>query len=652
MLSYLRRLISHPLGAGIALAFVALLGLAFVLSDKSGLSGTASSTPKGDIIAKVGTKTISVKDLQSAAQRDLDGYRQQQPTLDMPQYIAAGGIEATLERLIDSTAFRQYAQAQGMVVDKPAIDAMIAAQPGLTDPDGKFNQQKYEGLLRQVGTTDAEVRTQFTDQILVRQLWQSPIRTKFVPQQLALPYASLLLEKRSGVIGFIPAQAIPAGAAPTDAELNSYYARNLTRYRVPERRIIRYALVDAASVAAQAAPSDAEIAASFKAQSAKYAAADVRTIVQVVVADQAAANALTAKIKAGTPIEQAARAAGLEPVTIADTVKDAYAAQTSPAIADAAFAAKVGDIAGPLRAPLGFLVLKVAKQHLRPATTLAAATPEIKSALLAQKSGALLADKRNAFEDALSKGTFDGILAQQHMTAQRTPALLPNGQDIDNPTAKPDPAIAPILAAGFAAHAGDTPQTVPLGKDGGFALVQLDKIVPTAPRPLAQIRDTVAHDFTLDRQQHAARQVAAGVVTATNKGTPFAQALAATKLKLPPAKSLTEPRAVLMANPRGVPAPLALMFAMPAHTTKLLEAPNNAGYFLIHLDTIEAGDARGNARVIAGTQTDIGGVIGREYIAQFGKAVQIAVGTTRNQAALARLKAQLLGGVSADDQQP
>ena len=652
MLSFFRRMIAHRFGGAIALGFVALLGLAFVLGDRAGLSGSANPVAKGDIVATVGKKTISVSELQTAVQRDMDGYRQQNPTLDMAQFVAGGGFDATLERLIDSTAYRQYAQAQGMVVGKPAVDAVIAAQPGLSGLDGKFSQEKYEGVLRQIGMTDADVRLQTTDQILVKQLWQSPLKANQVPLQLALPYASLLLEKRAGTIGFIPSQAVPAGAVPTDAELNTYYTRNASRYRVPERRVVRYALVNAAAVAAAATPTAAEIAAAYQAQSGKYAAADLRTIVQVVVADQTAANALAAKVRAGTPIAQAAKAAGLEPVTLTDTTKADYAAQTSPAIANAAFGGKAGDVAGPLRAPLGFIVLKVESQRVRAATTLAAATPELTKALATQKTAKLLTDKRNAFEDTLSKTSFDGIVAQQKLAVQTTPALLASGQDIANPTAKPDPAIAPILTAAFAAHAGDSPQTVPLGQDGSFALVTLDKIVPAAPRPLAQIRDLVIRDFELARAQKAVRQIAAGVVAAANKGMPLAQAFAATKLKLPPLRPISGPRAQLLADPRAVSAPLQMLFAMPAKTTKLLEAPNNAGYLIVHLDTITPGDASANPKVIAGTQSDIGSVIGREYVAQFGKAVQNAVGTKRNTLAIAKLKAQLMGGVSADDQQP
>lgn len=651
MLSFFRRLIRHPLGAAIALGFVAVLGLAFVLSDRLGQSSGAGRTlDEADVAAKVGDKTISIADLRTAVQRDMDNYRQQQPTLDMAQFVAGGGFDGTLERLIDSTAFRQYAQAQGMVVSKKSVDGVIASQPGLTGLDGKFSQEKYDSVLKQIGMTDADVRLQTTDQILTRQLLLSPIQAKQVPIQLALPYANLLLEKRSGTIGFVPAQAMRAGPAPSDAEIDAYYARNAGRYRVPERRVVRYAVLNAATVAAQAAPSDADIAAAYKAQSTKYGAAELRTIDQVVIADQAAATALAAKVRGGTPIAQAARAAGLEPATIADTQKAAYAARSSPEIAEAAFGGKVGDVAGPLRAPLGFVVLKIVAQRTQAARSLAEATPELKAALTPQKTAALLTDKRNAIDDALGKTSFDGLVTKNALTAVQTPALLPNGADVDNPAARPDPALAPILAAAFTAHAGDTPQTVPLGPDGSFALVALRNIVPAAPRPLALIRDGVVRDLTLDRAERAAREVAAKVVAAANAGTPLAQALSATGLKLPPAKPVSAPRAALVGNPRGVPPPLALMFAMAEKTTKLLEAPGKNGWYVVRLDSIARGDATGNSKVVNGTRADLGAAVGREYVVQFGRAVQQAVGTTRNAKAIAALKAELLGGAGADAQ--
>ncbi|WP_404370584.1 SurA N-terminal domain-containing protein [Sphingomonas sp. MMS24-J45] len=649
MISFIRRFITNPIGAAVALGFVALMGLIFVLSDKASFSGSGAAA-KGDVAVTVGKTKITVADVQAAARRDVDQYRQQNPQLDMAGYIAGGGLEATLNRLIDSAAFRAYAAQQGMVVSKKSVDGIIASQPSLAGIDGKFDPKKYEMALQQIGSTDAQVREDLTDQIITRHLIIPTVGAAQVPAQLALPYASLLLEERRGVIGFIPTQAVPVGPAPTDAELTTYYTRNVARYRVPERRILRYALVNPTTVAAQVTPTEAEIAAAYKAQSAKYAPADLRTIIQVVVADQAAANALVTKVRGGTPIAAAARAAGLEPITATDVQKDAYAKQSSADVANAAFAGKVGDVVGPLRGPLGFVVLKIEKQRTQAAKTLAEATSELKAELTKQKTGTVLGKMRASFDDALAKDHFDGLVAKNKLTAQRTPALLASGVDPDAPTAKPDPALTQILAAGFAAQVGDDAQTVPLDADGSFALVQLDKVVPAAPRPLAQIRDVVTRDFTTDRAQRAARQVAATVVATANKGTPIAQALSATGLKLPATRPIAGPRAQLLANPRAVPPPLALLFAMAQNTTKLLEAPDKAGFYIIHLDTIVPGDARGKPQVIAGTRGDISKVVGREYAAQFGKAVQNAIGVQRNAAAIAKLKADLLGGASATDQ--
>ena len=649
MISFIRSIINTRFGAALALLFVAVIGVGFVLTDRAGLSGSGSAA-KGDVAATVGNKTISITDLNNTVRRDFDRFRQEQPTLDMARFIADGGFDATLDRLIDSTAYRQFAEKQGMVVGKHAIDGVIAQQPVTFGLDGKFSQQAYDAAIRQAGVTDAEVRVQTADQILVQQIWQSPSKARFVPTQLALPYSSMLLQQRSGVIGIIPSAALATGPAPTEAELAAYYARNASRYRLPERRVVRYAVVNTATVAAEAVPTAAEIAAAYKAQSAKYAAADLRTITQVVVADQTAANGLVAKVRAGTPIEQAARALGLEPATMTDVQKAAYATQTAPAVADAAFAGKPGDVVGPVRGPLGFVVLKIVKQRMQPVTTLAAATPELTTDLTKQKVAKALTDRRNAFEDALSTTSFDGLVAKNKLTPVTTPALLPTGQNVDDPAAKPDPLLQPILAAAYAAQMGDTAQTVPLGPDGSFALVTLAKIVPPAARPLAAIQPAVARDFVIDRAQRAAHDVAAGVVAAANKGTPLAAAMAATRLRLPPVKPVSGPRAILMAGQRQVPPPLQLLFAMAPRTTKLLEAPNKAGYFVIHLDTIVAGDASHNPQTIAGTQNDIGSAVGREYVEQLSKAVEQAVGVTRNAAAIAKLKAELLGGTSADNQ--
>lgn len=168
------------------------------------------------------------------------------------------------------------------------------------------------------------------------------LQASYMPQQLALPYASLAKEARSGQVAIVPTAAFPAPAAPTDQQLQAYYTANRARYMIPERRVIRYAIVTPASVTAQATPTDAEVQAAYRANAARFAASQTRSVSQVVVADQAAATKLAQAVRGGQALNAAASAIGLEATNFAGQTKGQLAAKTSPAVAEAAFGAQQG----------------------------------------------------------------------------------------------------------------------------------------------------------------------------------------------------------------------------------------------------------------------------------------------------------------------
>jgi peptidyl-prolyl cis-trans isomerase D len=221
--------------------------------------------------------------------------------------------------------------------------------------------------------------------------------------------------------------------------------------------------------------------------------------------------------------------------------------------------------------------------------------------------------------------------------------LLATGADPENPTARPDPALAPILQAAFAVEPGDAPQLVPVGSDGGFALVALGNVVPAAPRPLPAIREQVARDSTADRARQAARRIATQVIASAGKGATLPQALGSTGLRLPPPRPLNIARSQIAANPRGTEPALALLFAMAPGTAKLLESPGRDGWLVIKLDRVQPGNAAGNQQLVNATRADIGRVVGREYAEQFIRATRNAVGVEIDREAVGRVRAELQG---------
>ncbi|TPG12701.1 peptidylprolyl isomerase [Sphingomonas oligophenolica] len=646
MLSFFRRMINSKVGIVVTFIVLGIIALAFAGTDISRVGGGGSTVGSGDV-ASVDGRKITTADLKQRANSAIESARQRDPTLTMASFLEQNGLESILEQITNSIALDKFGHDAGMAASKRSVDGQIAGIPGLQGPTGKFDPAIYQRLLAQRHLTDAQVRGDIASETIGQFLLAPVISARQVPEQLALPYASLLLEHRKGQIGFVPTRAFDDAKAPTDAEIADFYKRNVARYTLPERRVMRYAVVTPDMMGTKAVPTDADIAQAYKDSGNRYAATEHRSVTSVIVADQAGATAIAAKAKAGTGIADAAKAAGLESRQSKDLDKAGLAATTSQPLADAAFAATQGAVVGPIRTPLGWAVAKVDAVTAVPGKTLAQATTEIRDALAKTKLSAALSAARDSVDNALSSnGTFDEIVKDQKLSPMATPTLTAQGIDPEHPDQKLDPKLAPVVQAGFQAEEGDAPQIVPLGEDNSFALVGLARIVPAAPRPLAAIRDQVVADVRTDRSMKAARAVAKAVVAKVDKGAALAAAMNGAGKPLPPVRPIEATRAQLAANPRGAPPPLVLMFSMARGSAKMLEAPNNTGWFVIKLDDVTPGDARGKANVISAARSDIARTVGREYAQQFAKAMRDAVGVKTDPAAVAKVKADLAGGVA------
>ena len=649
MLTGLRRLINSTLGKVIAGAALILIALMFTTTDISKF--TQGSTPGAEDIAKVGSEEVTQTDLVTRARSAVDGARQQNPGVTMKQFLDAGALDDLINNMIDGAAIDQFAKKLGLIVSDKQVDAKIASIPQFQGLDGKFDQKAYESLLASRGIRPDEFRKDVRRSLVARLLIDPVVGAHQVPMGLARPYARTLLEKRYGSALLIPVQAFGPGETPTDAEVQAFYRANAARYLIPERRVLRYALVDAGNLTGQKDPSEAEIAAAYKGAGSRYAPSETRTVEQVIVADQKAAAALADKVRKGQPIAAAARAAGLEANTMADVSVTDLTRQTNAAIATAVFTAKQGDVLTPARLPFGWPVIQVGAIKKVPGKTLDQARGEIVIALKQQDA----ADALNALQGQIDKGisggsTFDQIAADHKLTPQKTPAVINNGVDPDKPAEKPSDAQVQLAKAAFDMQPNDPPLLVPMGKDGGFALVVLDHVVAAGPPPLAKIKDRVVLDVRIDKALAKARKAASDIVAAMGKGETLAQAIAKSGLKLPPARPFAISRAELARFQNGqIPGPVRLLFTMKPKTAKLMQVEPGGppGYFVVALDKVELNNTGDLGALAANTQQALGTVIGRELLDQYLSAIKAEIGVKRNDAALKQVRDQL-GGASGN----
>ena len=642
MLSLLRRFSKSPIGIGV----FALILIAFVVTLYEGKSAFGGGVVGGgDTVVTVAGQDIGEAELQRRVQNQLEGERRQNPAIDMSSYIATGGVEKTVDLAATGRALEVFAEKQGMVTSKTLVDGAIASIPAFNGPTGKFDEATYRSVLAQRKISEAMLRSDFAREALTRILAVPASGGTRVPAAMVLPYASLFMESRKGAIAEVPSAAFRATAVPTDAELQTFYQRNIARYTVPERRVIRYAAFDKSRFAGKVDATEAEIAKVYADNQATYGAREKRAFTQIITSTDAQAKQVMDRIKSGASMADAAKLVQRDALVVQSTDAAGFEKLSGPSVARAAFAVPKGAFAAIERSGLGYHVVRVDSITTIPATPLSAVRAKIAADLTAQKQTKAIGSMLGEVEDAIgNKATFDEVAKKYGLAVQATPALTSGGIAFDAPGYQPPAEVRAALGEAFQVEVGDDPAVAPLPGNAGYVLWKLDRIIAAAPKPLAALRTQVIADLQIYNGSKAAKLAADAIVAAVNSGTPLAQAMAKAGVPLP-APQPAGGRRIDLARAQGkVPPPLALMFAIPEKRARVLENSGRQGWYIVYVDKIDSGDARTVPGLVEATQQQLSGVIGDEYVQQFANAIAKSVGVTKNAAGVARLKKSLVGG--------
>ena len=630
----------------ILLAFLGLALFAMVVTGfGTGGMGLGGLGGGGETIAEVGNGRIGSVEVADQVNRQLARARQQQPDVDMGAFLRSGALGEIIDQMMSQTALTVFGREQGLTASKRMIDGEIASVPAFQNLAGQFDINMFRAALARENVTEAQLREDIAGTLIARQLLLPAAGSPKVPDAMARQYASLLLEQRTGSIGVVPAEAMGAGTEPTDAEVAAFYKENEARYTIPERRVLRFATFGAEQVAAAAQPTDAEIAAYYRENAARYAARETRTLSQVVLPDEAAARAFAQQIAGGMSFAQAATRAGFSPedVSLGQQTRERFTQLTSEAVANAAFSAAEGAVTAPAQSPLGWHVVRVDGISRTEATPLAEARDEIVQQLAVRKREEALADLITRIEDRLAEGeTLADVAKAEGLEVRETPPVTGSGVQFDNPDFRA-PELQPVLGTAFDMSLDEDPLVETLEPGQRYVILDVARIVPAAAPPLAEIQGQVKVDLVQRRALERARAVAASIVAKINGGTPPTQAFAEAEPPLGAPESVTARRIDISRPNEPVPPPLAMLFSIPEGKARLLAAPNDQGWFVVHLEESVPGDASGSAGLIQATRAQFEQILGEEYAEQFGRSIESGLDIERDAEAIERLRQQLAG---------
>lgn len=645
MIQFFRNIIFSKIGAGVTIAFLVLIALAFASGDVLNL-GSPAAIQSSDEVAKVGSHRITAAEYEKQITAAFERAKQENPALSIKSFVALGGGDLALQQLIDRAAILAFGQKHRIVAGDRLIGSELAKQPMFQGVDGKFNQKVYEQWLIQQRLTDKFVRDDLTASLVAQQVQRPAEFGATFSQEATLRYAALLREHRKGAIALLPAQLFAPKALPSAAEVAAFYNRTRNNYLQPERRVLRYAFFDASAVKTAAPPSETEIVARYNANKSLYAASQKRRIVQLIVPTEAAARAILAETAKGVSLEAAAKSKGLgtTSVTIA---KEALASQASPALADAAYAAEAGRITGPAKSGLGWHLLRVDAIETKPARTLDQVRPELTKLVAEQKQRQALSDFSARIEEEFDNGSsLSDVAKELSVTPTVTDPITADGKAFGNPGRMVSPEVAKIVQAAFAMDRENKPQLAEIEAGKKFVIFDVTNITAAAPAPLIQIKQIVMQELLLEKGQLAAKAAAERVLAATKKGTDLATAVAQLGVAgIPPVDQVDMGRQELTAQGnKQIPPPLALLFSMAQGTVKLYPAPRNRGWYLVGVRQITPGAIAASDPEVAQARKDLGQLAGREYVEQLRRAIRAEVGVTRKDSAIKAARNQVSGG--------
>jgi peptidyl-prolyl cis-trans isomerase D len=639
MIAFFRRFLNSKM----TIVLLGLLMLGFIVTGVGTPSSLAGLGGGGTDLASVGSKTIGATEMKAKLSSAIKNLRQQNPTLDMPTYLKSGALENMINELTQIIGVSLFGENNGMIISRKLVDGRIASIPAFAGATGNFSDDTYKRMLAENDMDEGRFRSEVAASITQQHMLTPVAAAPYVPKSFALVYGSMKLQQRTGLVITLPASAFIDKTVPSDADLNKFYQNNAGRYTVPELRVVRYARFDRSRFEGKVAPTEKEVQDYFGQNAQRFASKETRGLTQVIVQDGASATKIAAAAKAGGSMAAAAKASGVDALTIAPIEQGPLSGQSSVAVAAAVFAAKSGTVVGPIKSGLGWHVIKIDVVNVSGGKTIDQARPEIVKELTKVKTDEAVQNFADGLDDMTSDGkTFDEVVKANGLTAEATPRLDQAGLSPDNKEFKLTPDLSPLLKEAFGMDPEEDATTATLG-EGRFVFFKLAEIVPTAPRPLAQIKTQVTEDFIADRASRAARTAAEGIVAKVNRGVPLGTALAEAGAHLPAPQKISAKYLEMRQAGEKAPPPIRALFEIALHKSKAMPLPNNGGWVVVWVDTNQAGDASNDPKLIEATSGELAELYSGEYAEQFGKAATKASKVKRYDDNIATFKRGLTG---------
>lgn len=463
---------------------ILLVGLLIISFAVFGMQDVFRPIGRNAVI-EAGSRTVSPAEFKQQFDRyKANAEQQMQRPISMEE-----AVEGKLDvRFLDEMATREsfFALLEKIGVrasDKLVVDQIRTIPAFFDQVSGRFDQKLFEQRLADNNLTPAGFDQVIRDEIAETHLATAMVNGLRVPRTMSALGAVYSMETRD--VGYFPILpgSVEMPKPPTDAELTAFMKENAAQLTRPEFRVLTIVRFSPSLTAAKLPVDEADLQKRYEFRRDTLATPETRSIVQIPAKDQASAVQAAQRLAKGEAPAAVAKALGVEAITYADKPKTAI---TDRRVAEAAFSLPAGQVSGPIKGELGLAVIKVEKVTPGRNVTLEEIRPQLEAEVRKDAAAEKVYDMTQVYEDARQAG--DNMVTAAGKAGVTSYTVGPVTKQGGGQQGQPVPGVAQkLLETAFTLRAGEESDLEDAG-EGEFYAVRVDKVIPSALPPLAEVR--------------------------------------------------------------------------------------------------------------------------------------------------------------------
>ncbi|TDI20753.1 MAG: peptidyl-prolyl cis-trans isomerase [Acidobacteria bacterium] len=507
-----------------------------------------------DVLAQVGDREITVGDFRTVFLRQLQSYQAQSGGEITTEILRSMGLDRQiLQQMIDEHAALQEAERLGVTVSDAEVRDRIVSFPAF-QRNGQFvGEPAYAQTLRAQSppTTPAQFEEDIRRSLMLERL-QAAVTDwiTVTDEDLRREHVRRSEKLRLSAISF-RADDFREGIEATDADVAAQFEQNATDYTVPEKRRLRFVLIDVAALKASFTPSDAEVQSYYNYNTDRYTEPVTLRASHILLRTegkdpaevQTQAEAIVAEARGGADFAELARQYSEDEGTkeIGGDLGPISPGQMVPEFEGAAYALDQGEISDPVSSMFGVHIIKATEKTggtSQPLDDVRESIVELlKQESADERAGAYAQAMADEITTAAEPPTaMDAAARQRGFEPQETGFVSPG---------------EPILGLGFSSEVTAVAFQLPQGQVAGPiqtltgpAFVTVIGIQAPFVPPLEEVEARVRDDVIRKKAFAAAQERAAEVATLLQTAEDFTQAAETEELEVSTSDALARGSAV------------------------------------------------------------------------------------------------------------